>query len=283
MKKENDEEKKKDEKVLKARDKDVSMLKELRRSGLGEYFVKAELQFDYLKAEGVNTNKQTVKELENPLGTNPKETLRILELDPFIKAVAVSGAGISNESNTITIKDGKLIWKPVENATTYDIYGDVTTDSKEGYLGKFYLDKEDDGNNEINYKSITVKNHRSIFDADPDFSRVLCATGIKNSEEGIPLSELIVFPNKGNSALVNPWYTYANVSGIAVRFLIVPRNTDSLYINSNLSGKDRLSPLQEGKVKAHSVFISDIPIKEFFSYIFGENIETLEKENKTIS
>ncbi len=213
--------------------KDTSTFNELllgmRNEGAGTYRVIAEYKADTFRYVDVKPSEVEgtveIKEIEN--------TLQMLELDENLEPKSGGSANVSFNKET-----GEITWDEVENATSYDVWVEVTQNSREGVWGKYYLVQE--GNefeniqNEFESSELIPieesngKFYQSDFDKKQTVSERIHA-GIGLTERKINFSEII--PVEGTSFSFN--------SGIAddedyyLTVYIIPRNQGSIYITKD--------------------------------------------------
>ena len=233
----------------------VSMLQEMRKSGVGTYFVIAQKGFQYLKSDNtITSNTQEVKMLTNTLGH-----LTLTGKDFTEK----EGAGNSGKIR-INLANGTLEWDSVENATSYDVYGEVTIDTIEGWMGKYYLNPMKDSmdysnlENENNFSVLEVENNKTKWDNNLNKARLLCAGNLKETK--LNLKDILV-----SSGTYEDDLSLGAESHMFIKLWIVPRNVDGLYV----SGIEAF--FNEPKSFEDNVVMENFQMKDYLSKILKVN------------
>ncbi|WP_147525485.1 hypothetical protein [Acetivibrio ethanolgignens] len=233
----------------------VSMLQEMRNSGVGNYFVrvrKDQKVFVLLKDFEVASNVQEVKKLESNF-----EHLRLEGKDFQVKE--------NSKNIRIDFDKGTIEWDEVEHADFYDVYGEFSFPSITSYMGKYYLnptnssDHHDISNieNENTYSSLGMKDeYRSVRTWEQTGNRQLCTGNL--TETKLALKELIICWSDYSDSLEK---ALADMGAIKIR--IVPRSVDGLYIS------DLKSVYNGNELKGENIFITDFKVKAYLSKFLG--------------
>ena len=230
----------------------IDLLKQMRKAGVGKYIVKLVKDFEHLKdVEIGKSDEKEVKLLEDNLGE--------LKLNSQFEVIGGDNSGVK-----INFDTGMLEWNEVQGAATYDIYAELTINTTEGMMGGYVLKPTEANNyadvsnleNEKEYEHLTVNNYLSTGDKS-NSSRLIVAGGL--TETRLELKKLI--PNK--EKFTDLWVKWSKeVHEGYIKIVIIPRNTDSLFI-SNVRGRYKAN----GR---NNVFIEKFKLNEFYKKFYKE-------------
>ncbi|WP_250277474.1 S-layer homology domain-containing protein [[Clostridium] colinum] len=238
----------------------VSFRKEMRAAGLGKYKVILETTKDADLFETLDqgkitltTNEQEVKKLEN--------TLRLTIYD---KNLNIKEKG----SATLDFENRILSWEPVPNATSYDIYGELTIKNTEGALGTYYMNLDEESKhaeNSFEAKRFIVSEDNKVQNYSNEVS--LIAANVK--ETSISLDDNLFLPGSNVYGLSNRLNELENYEkeNTSVYIWIIPRNEKSLYIS-----KVYKNPTKDFEIQDRNSIKVSIPLttmKNYWEKILG--------------
>ncbi|MGP1434892.1 MAG: Ig-like domain-containing protein [Catonella sp.] len=242
----------------------VDLLKQMRKAGVGTYIVKLVKDFKHLKdVEIGKSNEKEVKLLKN-------ESLGAVTYT--YNGTDFSKAGVGGAE--LIFNNGKpmLKWKPIDNATSYDVVAYISMSSGDKTLGAGMLkstsagDNYDNIENESEFEQFEVEDHISKK-GNINNKRRMCAVGLTNTEMELDklVPDMDYFKReKDNSKSV---WQEVQKTGTAIDIYIIPRNLKSLYV-SNMSNV-------LGDASSHaskSVFITGdkFTFKVFYEKFYGK-------------
>ncbi|MGP1402668.1 MAG: hypothetical protein ACTTKY_00800 [Catonella sp.] len=251
-------------KELNAGDSQINLLKQMRNGGVGKYTVRLFKDFKYLKdVEMGKSAEKEVKLLKNEsLGA---VTYTYNDTD-FIK----TGDGRAE----LVLNNGKpmLKWKPIDNATSYDVVAYISMPNGDKTLGAGMLkstsagDNYDNIENESEFEQFAVEDHISQK-GNINNKRRMCAVGLTNTEMELDklVPDMEYFKREKNNSR-SAWQEVQKI-GTAIDIYIIPRNLNSLYV-SNMSNV-------LGDASSHaskSVFITGdkFTFKVFYEKFYGK-------------
>ena len=248
-----------------------SVLKELRKAGLGWYKISVYKEFtkigDFTVAETYAPVK--VELLEKMWGkADNKPPISLYDGTTFTHKAG------THDTIRLVKKAGKWVleWDEVDNATSYDVMAGFNLSVQEGVLGSCNLTSTED-----NYANV-----ENEFDTEPlkslgnevyqnektgDKLRTMVAVGL--TSRTMELDKLM--PIKGGGVGENFWKENKD-DIIVVDIWIIPRNRNGLYV-SNM--KEYLSPQMKEEFKRNKFYIEGEPqnkftVKDFYEKFYGK-------------
>ena len=260
-------------KELKAGDNQINLLKQMRKSGVGEYTVRLFKEFTYLKDVEIGiSDKKEVKLLEKVWGD---KDINAADYNPPYYEYDGEKFNLKvGRTNTIRLEkeNGKwmLKWDEVKNATTYDIIAELSFGNYTGDLGSYNLtstaDNYENIENEFEYEPLDVLADK-INENKNASKRTMVA--VNHTSNSIEFDKFI--PVKGNNIGTGFW-SEKKEDPAAIDIWIIPRNKNSLYI-SNM--KEYFLETKTEKNKRNKFYIdggeqSKFRIKDLYKMVYGK-------------
>ena len=236
-----------------------SLLKELRKAGLGWYKVVVYKKMteiaDFDVAETYNVPVK-VELLKNTLG--------LLEID----ASWNKKSDTSNGKVKIDFDKRILTWKSIDNADYYDISAEIFLNN-EYNLGKYVLEPTENGDdfsnveNEFNYSEFQVEKF-IVQNHQPEFKKLRRLVDKENKSMEVSLDKFL--PHACDFTSSPLWKNYKDTA-MTLKINIIPRNKNGLFVSD-------MENMIKVKGNINNVFIDSVKVKDFYEKFYGEAFPT---------
>ena len=264
--------------TLSAGTSSIDLRKEMRNNGVGKYKLVLYKELVKLKdAVVAETNTDVeVKLLEKNWGNKDFGAADYKSPKYYYDGTQLTLENGSSDKIKLEKVNGKWIlkWEAVENATSYDIIGELAFGNNECNLGAFNLNSNESDNsnieNEFEYSSLD--NFTAKVNENKNSNR-RTMVAVNHTSTSIELNNFV--PVKGDTVKKDFWTENKDVPSI-VSIWIIPRNQNSLYV-SNM--KDYLSNPKSIKAKQNKFHLEGNPqnkftVKDFYEMFYGEAFPT---------
>lgn len=253
-----------DEISLNEAGKPIEFRWEMRKAGVGKYSVLIEMKkdnFKYLNGPFLQ---------QNPIKANGE--VEIMALTNTLERLEIHNADLSVEKQSSNIRfdkaTGDITWEDVPNATSYDVFVDISIESTNGCWGKYYLDSDNDDytnlQNEFEKSELTpvAESNNVFYKREPskgqdDANRVMAGVGLTTKK--ISLRDM--------NPVMGTTFTYTNPpeddEGVFMAIYIIPRNSGN-YVTQELKYDSNQTRIVQG---APQVLLRDMKwsaIKHYF-------------------
>lgn len=264
--------------TLSAGTSSIDLRKEMRNSGVGKYKLVLYKELVKLKdAVVAETNTDIeVKLLEKNWGNKDFGEADYKSPKYYYDGAQLTLENGSSDKIKLEKVNGKWImkWEAVENATSYDIIGELAFGNNECNLGAFNLNSSeaDNSNIENEFEYSSLDNLAAKVNENKN-SNKRTMVAVNHTSTSIELNNFV--PVKGDNVKKDFWTENKDVPSI-VSIWIIPRNQNSLYI-SNM--KDYLSNPKSIKAKQNKFHLEGNPqskftVKDFYEMFYGEAFPT---------